>query len=109
MACELAGHFYLGLGETAESMKHFLRAHERYKEWVSIDRLGIYLESLLVLLKYFDFVANFNRHSLSTTSLSKGALGKCDCLFKFLEAIYDDINVNNGAAFSLQQTSTEET
>ncbi len=56
MACELAGHFYLGLGETAESMKHFLRAHERYKEWVSIDRLGIYLE-------YFNVVANFNRRS----------------------------------------------
>lgn len=63
MACELAGYFYLGLGETAESMKHFLRAHERYKEWVSIDRLGSYLESLLVLLKYFSFVANFNRRS----------------------------------------------
>ena len=62
-----------------------------------------------MLLKYFNFVANFNRRSLLTTSLSKGALGKCDCLFKFLEAIYDDINVNNGAAFSLQQTSTEET
>jgi predicted ATPase len=68
MACELAGHFYLGLGETVESMKHFLRAHERYKEW--------------------------------------GALGKCEFLFKFLEAIYDDININSGAAFSLQQTST---
>jgi hypothetical protein len=51
MACELAGHFYLGLGETAESMKHFLRAHERYKQWVSIGSniLGI---SNLVLLKY---------------------------------------------------------
>jgi hypothetical protein len=60
MACELAGHFYLGLGETVESMKHFLRAHERYKEWVSIV---IDSESLVVLLKYFDFVANFNRRT----------------------------------------------
>ena len=60
-----------------------------------------------MLLKYFNFVANFSRRSF--LSISKGALGKCDCLFKFLKAIYDDINVNNGAAFSLQQTSAEET
>ena len=59
-----------------------------------------------MLLKYFDFVANFNRRSF--LSISKGALGKCEFLFKFLKAIYDDINVNNGAAFSLQQTSTDE-
>ena len=82
MACELAGYFYLGVGEAAESMKLFLRAHERYKEWVSIDRLGSYLE-------YFNCVADFNRRSF--LSISKGALEKCDCLFKFLKAIYDDI------------------
>jgi len=34
-------------------------------------------------------------------------LGKCEFLFKFLEAIYDDININSGAAFPLQQTSTD--
>ena len=97
MACELAGHFYLGLGETAESMKHFLRAHERYKQWVSTIPIGNHLLRIsnLVILKYFNFVANFNRHSLVlTTYLSKGALGKCDSLFKFLEAIYDDFNIN---------------
>ena len=57
-----------------------------------------------MLLKYF--VANFNRCSF--LSISKGALGKCDCLFKFLEVIYDDINVNSGAAFPLGQTLTDE-
>ena len=62
-----------------------------------------------MLLKYFNFVANFKRRSLLTISLSKGALGKCDCLFKFLQAIYDDINIiNSGAAFPLRQTLTDE-
>ena len=69
-----------------------------------IQEVGEYRYRLGIYLEYFNVVANFNRRSL--LSISKGALGKCEFLFKFLEAIYDDININSGAAFSLQQTST---
>lgn len=33
LACELAAHFYLELGETGRSLEYFLMAHERYHEW----------------------------------------------------------------------------
>ena len=35
LAYELAGYFYLEIGETEQSKEHLLNANEKYKEWVS--------------------------------------------------------------------------
>jgi hypothetical protein len=33
LACELAGYFYLEVGDSDKAMEYFLLAHEKYHEW----------------------------------------------------------------------------
>ena len=35
LAYELAGHFYIETGRKVNSVEYFLKAHEKYHEWVS--------------------------------------------------------------------------
>jgi hypothetical protein len=38
LACELAGYFYLELGEVNKSREYFMLAHERYNEWGAFEK-----------------------------------------------------------------------
>jgi len=44
LAYELAGYFYLELGERDLSIGHFLRAHERYYEWGAFGKCSSLFE-----------------------------------------------------------------
>jgi hypothetical protein len=108
LACELAAYFYLELEEINKSVEYFLLAHERYHEWVSsqVRFLSFYVLSNLLLISCLG--------SLSISS--KGAIGKCNSLFKFVEgiikervgvcessAIAHDVDTSSGPASSLYQ------
>ena len=78
LACELAAHFYLELGETGRSLEYFLMAHERYHEWVSW--FSLYLRPAL-------FSAVITHFFLTNNILvTQGACGKSNSIFEFVEA-----------------------
>jgi hypothetical protein len=78
LAYELAAYFYLELGEINKSVEYFLLAHERYHEWVSSQLISftcVLYDLLLMMCLGFLSIS------------SKGAIGKCTSLFKFVEGI----------------------
>jgi hypothetical protein len=65
LACELAAYFYLELGETEQSMSHFLLAHERYYEWGAFGKCT----------SLFDFVkSSFNTSSSIESDFSPSSI-----------------------------------
>lgn len=75
LAYELAGYFYLELKDTASAIQHFLLARERYNEWVSTS----FYASFMILVTYLLLIA--------FSIFAKGAFGKSDSLFNFVEGI----------------------
>jgi hypothetical protein len=94
LACELAAYFYLELGEINKSVEYFLLAHERYHEWVS-SRVGF----LVCVVKS---AAN-DLSCFSSLTSSKGAIGKCTSLFKFVEGIIKERVGLGQSAIALHQ------
>jgi hypothetical protein len=84
LACELAAYFYLELGEISNSIEYFLLAHERYHEWVS-SKVGFFLMCCVVL--YNQLLIIYIWSTFVDLLTSKGAFGKCNSLFKFVEGI----------------------
>ena len=79
LACELAAHFYLELGDTGRSLEYFLMAHERYHEWVSW--FSLYLCPALfspVITHFFS-----DKYYILVT---QGACGKSNSIFEFVDA-----------------------
>jgi len=82
LAYELAGYFYLEIGETEQSKRHLLHAHEKYQVWVSwwlklfslLCRSGLgKIKSLLTLVVVF-----FS---------PKGAFEKSNSLIEFIQSM----------------------
>jgi predicted ATPase len=46
LACELAGYFYLDLGEKITAKKYFVKAHEAYESWGALGKAAILNEEI---------------------------------------------------------------
>eukprot|EP00804_Cyclotella_cryptica_P014030 CCRYP_002508-RA/>CCRYP_002508-RA protein AED:0.03 eAED:0.03 QI:1061/1/1/1/1/1/4/164/1320 len=47
LACELAGYFYLHIGNTTESLEHLIRAHGKYTQWgasLKVKKVGDFIK-----------------------------------------------------------------
>jgi len=81
LAYELAAYFYLDLGEINKSVDYFLLAHTRYQEWVSCKIAFFHLCVIIITLSLLLICIGSSSNSL------KGAMGKCNSLFKFVDGI----------------------
>jgi len=108
LACELAAYFYLELGEINKSVEYFLLAHERYHEWVSsqVDFVSCVLYNFFFSWRVSLFVdqSSQREQSGSATACSsslkvswnfmiyaKGAIGKCNDLFEFVDGVWKNM------------------
>ena len=41
LACELAGYFFLEIGEQDTAIQYFLQAHEKYHEWGAVSKCNM--------------------------------------------------------------------
>ena len=44
LACELAGHFFLKVGDNETAIQYFLQAHEKYHEWGAVAKSNLIFE-----------------------------------------------------------------
>jgi hypothetical protein len=112
LACELAGYFYLELGEISVSVEYFLLAHERYHEWVS-NQVDFFL---FIVLHYLCLIIDLRVPCFVDHLSSKGAIGKCNSLFEFVEGIIKERvvpnqtivhDIDSGPASSLNQNGLQ--
>merc|ERR1712216_116925 len=44
LSCELAGHFFLKVGDNETAIQYFLQAHEKYHEWGAVAKSNLIFE-----------------------------------------------------------------
>ena len=49
LACELAGHFSLGIDERGAAVQYFVNSHKKYSEWGAIAKANNLMELLLCI------------------------------------------------------------
>jgi len=70
LAYELAGYFYLELGEREASIAHFLRAHERYYEWGAFGKCSSLFEFVKSSLTPSSIESDFTPSTLNTDGVA---------------------------------------